>query len=70
MTVVVVLALVLGVAVSGYFGVRLAGRRRRPRELRGDWWTGFEQEFRAYASKAAAPRRYDRRRRTPGSSGR
>jgi hypothetical protein len=20
--------------------------------LRGDWWTGFEREFRAYASRA------------------
>jgi len=27
--------------------------RRRPRELRGDWWTGFEREFREYARRQA-----------------
>jgi hypothetical protein len=26
---------------------------RTPPELRGDWWPGFEREFRAYAEAAA-----------------
>jgi hypothetical protein len=34
---------------------------RTPRELRGDWWTGFEREFRAYAQRSARANR-DRRR--------
>ena len=37
-------------------GVRLslpvARRVRMTFALRGDWWTGFEREFRAYASRA------------------
>jgi hypothetical protein len=32
-------------------------RRRTPLELRGDWWTPFEREFRAYARQAARQQR-------------
>lgn len=35
-------------------------RRRTPRELRGDWWTAFEHEFRAYAKQAAGGERRHR----------
>jgi len=48
--VALVILIVLAVAV------RLAGPPIRRRwmvvELRGDWWTGFEREFRAYASRS------------------
>ena len=27
--------------------------RRRPRDLRGDWWAGFEAELRAYERRRA-----------------
>jgi hypothetical protein len=40
--------------VAGTCAITLAVRRRRtPPELRGDWWTPFEREFRAYARQAA-----------------
>lgn len=58
-----VLALVLVVlALAGGAGAILFAlhRRRTPRELRGDWWTPFEREFRAYASQAARQRRRHR----------
>ncbi|HET6866687.1 MAG TPA: hypothetical protein VFH80_12290 [Solirubrobacteraceae bacterium] len=54
-----VLALVLVVlALASGAGAILVAlhRRRTPRELRGDWWTPFEREFRDYA-RPAAPRR-------------
>ncbi|HSC04961.1 MAG TPA: hypothetical protein VLC49_16640 [Solirubrobacteraceae bacterium] len=54
--VVVILAL-----ASGAGAILLAlHRRRTPRELRGDWWTPFEREFRAYAGQAARQRRRHR----------
>jgi hypothetical protein len=31
--------------------------RRTPRELRGDWWSQFETDFRDYAQHASARRR-------------
>ncbi len=37
--------------------VRWVRRRARPPELRGDWWTSFEREFRAYAAVHTPPRR-------------
>jgi hypothetical protein len=37
-------------------------RRRTPPELRGDWWTPFEHQFRAYARQQAACRDRERRR--------
>ena len=37
--------------------------RRTPTELRGDWWTPFEREFRAYAKQSTKPGRERRRHR-------
>jgi hypothetical protein len=57
---VALLIVILG-AAAGVIAILLAlHRRRTPRELRGDWWTPFEREFRAYASQAARQRRRHR----------
>ena len=49
--VLVVLGIVLLAALCA---ILMAVRRQRtPPELRGDWWTPFEREFRAYARQAA-----------------
>lgn len=45
-----VLVVVFAVGVRLSFPV--ARRARMSFVLRGDWWTGFEREFRAYASRA------------------
>lgn len=56
--VLVVLSVACGMAM-----IFLATRRlRTPPELRGDWWSDFEREFRAYAARTARPPR----RRRPG----
>ena len=39
-------AAIIGVVV---YGARLKRLRDKPEELRGDWWSRFEAEFRAYA---------------------
>jgi hypothetical protein len=44
--------IVIAVAVAVRFAVPAARRLRMAIELRGDWWSGFEREFRAYASRA------------------
>jgi hypothetical protein len=54
--VLVILALATG-AGAIFFAMH---RRRTPPELRGDWWTPFEREFRAYARQAARERRRHR----------
>jgi hypothetical protein len=57
---VAVLIVILG-AVAGLIAILVTRyRRRTPRELRGDWWTPFEREFRAYARQAARQRRRHR----------
>ena len=56
--VLVILALAIGVCAI-FVAVR---RRRTPPELRGDWWTPFESEFRTYAGQQAARRDRERRR--------
>jgi hypothetical protein len=48
--VLLVVALCLSFVPAVIFGLR---RRRRPAELRGDWWPLFEAEFRAYAARVA-----------------
>lgn len=58
---VLALVLVILALASGAGAILFAMRRRRtPRELRGDWWTPFEREFRTYASQAARQRRRHR----------
>ena len=39
--------------------VRAVYRRRRPPELKGDWWPRFEDEFRAYAGRVSRPSHTD-----------
>jgi hypothetical protein len=59
---VVALVLVLLASVAGLYGIFRAIREHRtPRELRGDWWSEFERDFRAYASRAPRPTRHPRR---------
>lgn len=56
------LMLVALIVLAGACATCVAARHRRtPRELRGDWWSDFEREFRAYA-RAAAKRDRERRR--------
>jgi hypothetical protein len=58
---VLTLVLVIIALASGTCAILVAIRRRRtPPELRGDWWTPFEREFRAYARQAARQRRRHR----------
>jgi len=58
---VLALVLVILALASGAGAILFAlHRRRTPRELRGDWWTPFEREFRAYASQAPRQRRRHR----------
>ncbi len=57
---------VLVLAVIGVVGICLLVQEvrghRRPAELRGDWWTSFEREFRAYASEVTRSQRSRSRR--------
>jgi hypothetical protein len=58
-SVVILLAflLVILIPVAVRLTMRLYRRRRLAAELRRDWWPVFEQEFRAYASRAWASAR-------------
>ena len=47
--------LLAGLAVGLLCLIREYRRMRTPPDLRGDWWTRFEREFRAYA-RAGNPR--------------
>jgi hypothetical protein len=61
---VVALILVVLRLAGGVWAIGAAVHRHRmPRELRGDWWTPFEREFRAYARQAAGRDRERRRHR-------
>lgn len=54
---------VLVLALCIYVGSLQVARYRTPPELRGDWWSEFEREFRAYTLRATeeqATRRSDR----------
>jgi hypothetical protein len=54
--------LVIVVAVAVRLTVPWVGRARVYFQLRGDWWSGFEREFRAYASRSwEAARQAERR---------
>lgn len=52
---VAISVLVLGLCV--YIGIRQIAEQRTPSELRGDWWAGFERDFRAYARQASHQQR-------------
>lgn len=65
---VVALILLALAMVAGMYGIfRAICEHRTPPELRGDWWSQFEREFRAYASRGARPPR-ERRRRQRGET--
>jgi hypothetical protein len=66
MAVVVLLLVIVAVAAGAHFLLPVIREGRTPPELRGDWWTAFEREFRAY-ERAAANRRQRGER---GSAGR
>jgi hypothetical protein len=66
---VLAIVVILITAIAAGYGMLTALRRSRtPDELRGDWWTEFEREFRAYARTSARfqPRR--RRQRPPSGT--
>lgn len=54
----IAVALLVAFVPAVLFGVR---RRQTPVELRGDWWSRFEAEFRAYAARTSAPPRRGQR---------
>ena len=60
---VVALVFVLLAAAGVYSIFRAIREHRTPPELRGDWWSGFEREFRAYVSRTPRPTRDHRRQR-------
>jgi len=62
MPVLALVIVVLAVACGTGAILPAVQRRRTPRELRGDWWTPFEREFRAYTREVAG-REYRRRHR-------
>ncbi|HLY48487.1 MAG TPA: hypothetical protein VKR21_04765 [Solirubrobacteraceae bacterium] len=64
-----VVAVLIAVLLAVYCGFRVERRRRTPPALRGDWWSAFESEFRAYAKRADAARRARERRNDHGSIG-
>ncbi len=71
-TVVLMHALAAVVATAVIYGLigwgllAIVRRRRTPHELRGDWWTPFEREFRAYAAAVSGAAEGHGRRR-PGA---
>ena len=67
---VVVLVLALTAVVGLCLLVQEMSGRRTPADLRGDWWTSFEREFRAYAREMTSPQRTEGRGRDqPGAFG-
>jgi hypothetical protein len=53
--IVLAIALIAGVAAAAIYHV--AGGRNAAPDLEGDWWTEFEQQFRAYAARHEASHR-------------
>ncbi len=51
--ILIVAAALFLLAVVVRIGVPMIRRQRLNRQLRGDWWSGFEREFRAYANRLA-----------------
>ncbi len=50
--ILLVVFVIVALAVAVRLGLPVLQRRRIAAELRGDWWTRFEREFRAYASRS------------------
>jgi hypothetical protein len=65
---VFVLVLVgLAAAALAKHALRAEARRRAtPRELRGDWWARFEDDFRRYAASTRPPHRRNEGGNRPG----
>ncbi len=64
--------LVAAVAVVVALLVVAVRRHRTPAELRGDWWSQFERDFRSYAAcgqRPSGPARWYRRDDTRSSPG-
>lgn len=57
-----VMLVALGVGTAWRFGLPAVRRWRMGAQLRGDWWSRFEREFRAYARSAtqSPPERHRR----------
>jgi hypothetical protein len=58
--IVAVVLVIASVAIGATVIAKSVRARISPRELRGDWWSRFESEFRDYARHAAGaahPRR-------------
>ena len=55
--ILVYLIVIAGVVIGASFIARTVRLRLTPRELRGDWWSRFESEFRDYVdrSRGATP---------------
>lgn len=51
----------VAIALIGALGagvlLTMVCKRRRPRELQGDWWARFERDFRAYVARSRPPSR-------------
>jgi hypothetical protein len=61
-----VLVMLAALSLGGYFAIPAWRRSRTPPELRGDWWSRFETDFRAYVERASREvRRRSRDRRPP-----
>jgi hypothetical protein len=61
--------IVVALVLTAWAGMRIERRRRTPAELRGDWWTKFEEEFRAYTSRLESSRKPRQRRNDHGPIG-
>jgi hypothetical protein len=61
MTFLAALIVIAAFALGTYLIASDVHRSRRPPELRGDWWSRFEREFRAYAEAAERSARRQRR---------
>jgi hypothetical protein len=61
MSVLALLTVIVLVSLLVCLGHRSLAHRRKPAELRGDWWTRFERDFRAYAATATPPAPHKRR---------
>lgn len=57
MSIAILIAATIVCAVPLCACATIRWRRRRPlRELRGDWWPSFEQQFHEYVSRGARDR--------------